>query len=545
MHTRRGFLAGASSLVLLAACGQDATQTQTAGGEVVLNWGNAAEPTSLNPHLAQGTWDHQIIADLFNGLVTEDVAGRPIAAGAERWETSEDGLTWTFHLRPHNWSDGQPVKASDYVFAWRRILEPQLAAPYAYFLYPIKNARAVNAGDMPGDQLGVSAPDAQTLVVQLEHPAPYLLEFMTHYTTFPLPQHVLEANPVEWTKPGLYTSNGPFMLTEYVPNDRVVAVKNPHFFEADQIQIDRVNYYPTTDYEAALRRMRAGELDFQDRLPHAQIDWIRANMPDTLHLDPISTIEYYTINQKRPPFNNVRVREALSLALDRETIVNTIRKLGEPPAYNMIPPGTANFAGGNALPFRDTPYPERVARAKQLMEAAGFGPQKRLATVLRTRSLSAEQRRIPAAVQQMWREIYVDIEIVAVDPAQFYDLIQEHDFEIAQAGWQGDYNDASNFLDLLRIGNSNNYGEYENRAYDALLDRAAAELNLETRGRMLAEAEAMALRDHAWIPSFFWVSNVLVQPYLKGFESNVTDKHRIRWMSIDQAEKARVLQQQR
>jgi oligopeptide transport system substrate-binding protein len=256
-------------------------------------------------------------------------------------------------------------------------------------------------------------------------------------------------------------------------------------------------------------------------------------MPETLRLEPIMTIEYYAVNQKREPFNDVRVREALSLALNRETIVNTIRKLGEPPAYNYVPPGIANFAGGNALAFKDMPQPERIARAQQLMQQAGYGPNRRLATTLRTRSLAAEQRRIPAAIQQMWREIYIDAEIVATDPAQFYDLVQEHDFDIAQAGWQGDYNDASNFLDLLRIGNENNYGQYENAAYDALLDKANVELDLETRGRMLAEAEAMAIRDHAWLPSFFWVSNALVKPYLKGWESNVADDHPVRWMSIE------------
>ncbi len=533
---RFGLLLGA--LLLLGSCGQNnPAETNAAnapaGGEVVLNWGNAAEPTSLNPHLAQGTWDHQIIADLFVGLATEDPKGNPIPAGAERWETSPDGLTWTFHLRPHNWSDGKPVTADDYIFAWRRILEPSLAAPYAYFLYPVKNAQAINQGKMQGGALGISAPDPMTVVVVLEHPAPYLIEFMTHYVTFPLPRHVVEAKGADWIKPGNYVSNGPFMLTENIPNDHVTVVKNPRFYDVANVKIDKVIFYPTTDYEAALRRFRAGELDYQDRLPQAQIDWIRANIPETLHLDPIMTVEYYAVNQGRKPFDDIRIREALSLALDRETIVNTIRKLGEPPAYSMVPPGIANFAGGNSLPFKDMPFPQRLERARMLMQQAGYGPDKRLKTTLDTRSLAAEQRRVPAAVQQMWREIYVDVEIVTSDPAMFYDKVQEHDFNIAQAGWQGDYNDASNFLDLIRTGNSNNYGHYKNPAYDALLDQANIELDLTKRGQLLAQAEAIAIKDQVWIPSFFWVFNGLVKPYLKGFESNVGDKHRIRWMSVE------------
>jgi oligopeptide transport system substrate-binding protein len=544
MLSRRVFLSTASSLVLLTACGQNAPETAGAGGEVVLRWGNMAEPTSLNPHAMQGTWDHQIIGDMFMGLATEDPEGRPVPAAAERWETSEDGLTWTFHLRDHKWSDGQPVTAQHFIFAWRRILDPMLAAPYAYFLYPIKNARPINEGDMPADMLGATAPDARTLVVQLEHPAPYLPEFMTHPTVYPLPQHVVERLGEDWIKPGNYVSNGPYMLTNYVPNDNVTVVKNPQFYDAANVKIDKVIYFPTIDYEAALRQFRAGELDYQDRLPHAQIDWIRANIPETLRLEPILTVEYYAINQKRPPFNDVRVREALSLALDRDTITGTIRKLGEPPAYSMVPPGIANFTGGNSLPFKDMPYAERVARAQQLMQQAGYGPQRRLSTTLRTRSLAAEQRRIPAAVQQMWQSIYVDVEIVSTDPAQFYDLIQEHDFDIAQAGWQADYNDASNFLELVTTGNQNNYGQYENPAYDRLLAQANVEVDLQKRAQMLTDAEAMALRDHVWVPSFFWVSNALVKPYLKGWENNVADKHRVRWMSIDEAERARAAQQQ-
>ncbi len=525
-----------SLTLAVAACGPaDQAQNSAAPttGEVVLNWGNMAEPTSLNPHLAQGTWDHQIIAEMLLGLVTEDPKGNPIPGGAERWETSEDGLTWTFHLRAHNWSDGKPVTADDYIFAWRRLLDPKMAATYAYFLYPVKNAREINEGKMPADALGISAPDPMIVVVQLEHPAPYLAEFMTHFTTFPLPRHAVEAHGDDWIKPGNYLSNGPFVLTENIPNDHITVVKNPRFYDAANVKIDRVLFYPTVDYEAALRQFRAGELDYQDRLPQAQIDWIRANIPEALKLGPIMTVEYYAVNQARKPFDDVRVREALSLALDRETIVNTIRKLVEPPAYSMVPPGIANFPGGNALSFKDMPRAQRLERAKALMQQAGYGPDKRLTTTLDIRSLAAEQRRVPAAVQQMWREIFVDAEIFASDPAQFYDKIQEHDFAIAQTGWQGDFNDASNFLDLLRIGNSNNYGQYKNPAYDALLDQANVERDITTRGQVLAQAEALALKDHAWIPSFFWVFQGLTQPYVKGLEPNVSDKHRIRWMSIE------------
>lgn len=497
--------------------------------------GNAAEPDTLDPHLAQGTWEDDIIGDLLMGLTTLDASGEAIPGAATSWDVADDGLTWTFHLRNHLWSDGEPVTADDFAFAFRRILDPATASTYAYYVYPILNAEAVNAGDLPLDALGVEAPDDLTFIVHLEHPAPYLAEFMTHHTTLPVPRHVVEALGDRWSRPGNFVSNGAYVLSEWIPNDHVTAVKNPLFFDADNVAIDRVIYYPTSDYVAALQRFRAGELDTQARLPPLQIDWIRQNLPDAIDLEPTLTVEYISLNMAREGLDDVRVREALSLALDRETIVNRIRRMGNPPAYSMIPPGIANYPGGVRLPFADTPQDERIARARQLMEQAGYGPDRQLHIGLAVRSASADARRVPAAIQQMWRRIYVDADIEQSDAAVFYALMQEHDFDAGIAGWVADFNDASNFLDLLRTGNSNNYGNYSNPEYDALLDAAEVEQDLQARGRILARAEEIALNDHAWLPEFFGVSQALVQPYVKGWESNINEKNRTRWLSIDEA----------
>ncbi|MCH8859452.1 MAG: peptide ABC transporter substrate-binding protein, partial [Proteobacteria bacterium] len=288
-----------------------------------------------------------------------------------------------------------------------------------------------------------------------------------------------------------------------------------------------------SDYEAALRRFRAGELDVQSRLPTTQIDWLRENMPEVLDIRPVLVIEYYAMNRTREPFDDVRVREALSLALNREAITQQIVRVGNPPAYSIVPPGIANYPGTAEIAFKDMPYPDRVARAQMLIREAGYGPDNRLSTTLAVRSASAEARRIPAAVQQMWRDIYVDVEIVQSDAAVFYNSVQEHDFDIAIAGWVADFNDASNFLDLLRTDNSNNYGLYSNPEYDALLDQAKLEQNLEVRGELMAQAEMIALEDHAWIPASFGVSTSLVHTYVEGWTNNVNDVHRTRYLSID------------
>lgn len=533
----------AGTAMVLCACGRDDGAQTGAGragppGEMVYHRGNGAEPDTLDPHLAQGAWESHIIGDLILGLTTEGPNGEAIPGAAESWDTSEDGLTWTFRLREHVWSDGVPVTAQDFVYAFRRVLNPATASDYAWYLYQVRNAEAVNSGELPGTELGVEAPDRETFVVHLENPAPYLAEYMTHQTTFPVPRHVIDELGDAWSRPGNYVSNGAYVLTEWVPNDHITAVKNPLFYDAENVAIDRVIYYPTTDYVAALQRFRAGELDIQSVLPSVQIDWIRQNIPEAIDLEPILTVEYFSPNFGREELKDVRVREALSLAMDRETIVNQIRRMGNPPAYSIVPPTIANYPGDAQLAYAHLPQPERVARAKELMEAAGYGPDHRLSIRLAVRSASADARRRPAAIQQMWREIYVDAEIEQSDAAVFYNLLQEQDFDIGIAGWVADFNDASNFLDLLRTGNGNNYGRYSNPEFDALLDQAAAEQDLEARGAILAQAEAIALRDHALLPEFFGVNRALVQTYLDGWVTNVNDHVRTRWLSIDEAARA-------
>ncbi len=540
--TRRAFLTSAGSAILLASCGQSANSRQSLSGarpgEVVLNVGNGAEPLSLDPHHAQGSWEGTIIGDLIVGLTTEASDGSPVAGAAIGWEQSEDGNSWRFQLRDHQWSDGTPVTAEDFVYAWRRILDPKTAAVYAYFLYLIKNAEAVNTGKMPSSALGVKAQDDKTLIVELEHPVPYLLQFMMHMTTYPVPRHIVEAKGDAWVKPGSYVGNGPYILTEWESNDHILLVKNPKFFDAANVKIDRAVVYPTTDYVAALKRMRAGELDIQDRMPAQQIDWLRANMPETLRLKPILSTEYLVANLTLKPFADPRVREALSLAVDRETIVNRIGKVGEPPAYNMVPPGTANYPGGAVLPFRPMPFPDRLKSAQMLMRQAGYGPDNLLRTSLIIRSAAPTARRVPVAIQQMWKQIYVDAQILQLDAAIFYDHIQTGDFEIANPGWIADFNDAITFLDLLRTGNANNYGHYHNPEYDQLLDQSGNELDLAKRGQLLAKAEQIALNDNAWIPISFGIEGALVRPYVKGWMDNAIDIHRTRWMSIDEAARA-------
>jgi oligopeptide transport system substrate-binding protein len=505
-------------------------------GKDTLRRGNAAEPETLDNSLASSDGDDNIIGDLMVGLVTEDIGARPIPGMATEWKTSPDGLTWNFKLREAQWSDGVPVTAEDFVFSWRRLLDPAVAARYGNYLYLVKNAEPVNAGKLPPSALGIRAVAARELEVRLEHPAPYLLQMLMHPCTHPLPRHVVTAKGKDWSRPGNHVGNGAFVLKEWIPNGHVLVEKNPRFYDAANVALQRILYYPTDDYSAALQRMRAGELDMQSRIAVQRIDWIRTNLPQILHPQSVFSAEFIYINHRRPPFQDVRVREALDLALNREAIAQRIRRIGDVPAYSLVPPNIANFPQGNSLDFKTMPPSARIERARALMQAAGFSETNRLNTTFMIRSTApGPYRAVAAAIQQMMAQIHINLSIVPMDFAVFLAQTHSHNFDLAEAGWVADFDDAATFLELLQTGNGNNDGQYSNPAFDALLAAAQQDTDLVSRGNKLAQAEALALKDHAILPLFFWVDPNMVWPYVKGWQVNGMDKHRSRWISIDQA----------
>ncbi len=500
-----------------------------------LHRGNAVEPQTLDSSMATGFQDDAIMGDLAVGLMTEDEMARPVPGMAVRWTASADGLTWTFFLREALWSDGRPVTADDFVFSWQRLLDPKTAAAYAYFLYIVKNGEAINAGKLPTSALGVRALDRHSLEVRLEHPAPYLLEMLMLSPAYPLPRHVVEAKGRDWTQAENYVGNGAFTFKQWVPNGHVLLEKNPRFYDAGNVAPERIYFYPTDDYDAALQRMRAGELDVQIRLPVQQIDWIKANMPGTRDQVPLLSVEYLEVNHTRKPFDDIRVREAINLALNREAIAERIRRAGDLPAYNLVPPGTANFPGGNAFAFRALTYPQRIERARALMRSAGYDEHRRTNITYMIRSTApGNQRAVAAAIQQMLALVYINATILPIDMQVFLAEIHNHNFDVAQTAWNADFNDAATFLELLSTGGGNNDGLYSNRAFDAMMMAAQNDTDLVSRGRKLAAAEAIMLNDQAIMPLFFWSDENLVWPYVKGWKANAMDKHRSRWISIDQ-----------
>jgi oligopeptide transport system substrate-binding protein len=504
-------------------------------GAAELRIANSGEPDTLDPHHASGVWENRIIGDMFLGLTTEAADGSVVPGAAASWQVSDDGRTYTFALRDHTWSDGTPVTADDFVFAMQRILAPETAAKYASLLYTIENAQAINEGEIDDPSaLGVRALDAGTLEITLENPAPYFLEQLTHYTAFPVPKHKLEELGDDWVKPGNLVSNGAYTVVEWVPNSQVHAVKNDQFYDAANVAIEDVYYYPAEERNAASKRFRAGEVDVQYDFASEQIDWLRENLPDETRIHPYLGIYYYAINTRQPPFDDPRVRNALAMVIDREAITDKVLRTGEVPAYSFVPPEAGPYGEPSYVSWKDIPYDERVAEAKALMAEAGFGPDHPLSFELRYNT-SENHKKIAIAAAAMWQQhLGVEVELFNAEVKVHYNDIQQGNFQVARAGWIADYNDPQNFLYLMETDTGVlNYAGYSNADYDRLMDEADRAQDPETRNALMHEAEAIAMRDMPNIPITYYVSKNLVAPYVAGWVDNTKDIHRTRWLSIE------------
>lgn len=505
----------------------------TAGAQTLRTF-NGGEPASLDPHRVSGDWENRIVGDYLEGLMTEDANATPILGQAEAFTISDDGLTYTFVIRSDAmWSDGTPVTAQDFDYAFRRLFDPARAAEYAYLQYPIKNAEAINAGEMPMDQLGVRVIDDRTIEFTLEQPTPYFVDALAHYTAYPLPRHVVEQYGDDWIRPGNIVGNGPYNIVEWIPNSYIHSVKSETYYDAANVQIAEVYYYALDDLAAALQRYRAGEFDIMTDFPTDQYQLLQTQYPGQAHVAPFLGIYYYVMNQNMPQLQDVNVRKALSMAVNRDVIGPQILGTGELPAYGWVPPGTANYPFPGYQPdWVALPYGERVAQATALMEAAGYTAQNPLRLQLRYNTNDNHQR-IAVAIAAMWEPLHVQVELFNSETAVHYDALQNNDFAgVGRAGWLMDYNDAINTLELLRSDIQYNYGRFNNPEFDALLRQSATITDMAARAVILREAEVLAMENYAALPLYYYVSKNVVSPRVQGFVDNAKDIHRTRWLSL-------------
>lgn len=537
--TRRGLL-GAGGTAAIAAGTAFALRGSGSGRRVhadakTLHRGNRTEPDSLDPHLATSQYEYEIVGDQFVGLMTENAAGDPVPGAALGYRASEDGLVYTFRIRPHLWSDGTPVTAQDFVYSFRRVLDPKTAAQSAAVLYPIRNAQEVSAGKLPPEKLGVRALDDETLEITFHIQVPYIAQLLTHNVSYPVPRHVVERLGSAWSKPGNAVSNGPYLLKEWLPNDHILLAKNPRFYDAARVGIERVYFYPTEDYAAALKRYRAGELDMNIGVPSQEIGWVKESLPESLHLAPYLDTEYVVFNTTQKPFNDVRVREALSLAIDREIVAGRVMRGGELPAYAFVPPHMPSYPGTASIRFRNLSMRARIEKARALLAEAGYSPDNPLVFDYNIEN-ETDPRLVAVALQAMWNEIGVRARIAPSDTKDHYNLLFRQAFSVAWAAWVADYRDAKNYLFLGQsCSRTLNYGSYKNPRFDALIDQSDMTRDPHARGVLLTSAEQIMLDDVAFAPVFFGVSRTLVSPAVKGWVDNQINVNRTRFLSLDRS----------
>ena len=500
-------LAGGAALLLCTPAAAD-----------TLRRGAVAEPNSLDPQVVSGA-SSTIMRDLFTGLTSYDSAGRLIPGAAESWEISEDGLTYRFRLREKlKWSDGTPVAAKDFVYTLRRLLTPGNRTRFGSFFYSIRNARRIMAGELDPAELGVRAEGERTFVIELQRPDATLLEKLSNYAAAALPQAVIEEHGRRWSRPGRLVTTGPYRLAEWVPQSHLTLEKNPHFYAADAIEFETVQYFPTSNAETAMRRFLAGDLEFLLTFPADRMEWIEENLPGQLKIWPALGISYITFNNRKPPFDDVRVRRALTISVNRERIAERIMVVGVPPAYTMTPYVVSDY--DNPVPdYAHRPMPERLAEARSLLEAAGYGPNRPLTFELRYEP-PEENRRLAIALQAIWREIGVNTELLFTDFGTLYRSVGTGDYTAARFTWFSPTDSPETFLFILESGATTNYSGYSNPDYDRLIALAEAQLDPDARLAAYREAEAMALADFPVMPLYFMVHRNLVAPDIRGYTPN-------------------------
>lgn len=520
-------------LAALCACALAACQPPTkAGIKDVLLVGNSAEPLTLDPHKASGTWENHIIGDMFMGLTTEAPDAQVAPGMATSWSTSADGLVWTFHLRDALWSDGEPVTADDFVAGFRRLFNPETLSEYASIQFGMKNAEAVYEQKLPPEELGIRALDPKTVEITLENPEPYLPQLLKHYTAFPIPRHVFEKEGANWIKPRNIVVNGPYKLVRWRTNDLIEVEKNERFWDAQNVCFKRIFYYPTNDALAAERRVRAGQLDINTEIDGTRLKFLERNLPGYSRVaDYMGTI-FLAFNTRKKPFDDARVRRALSMAINRDFIADEILRAGQTPAYSIIPPRVANYPGSPPLSWAGDPMPKKRAEARALLEAAGFGPDNPLTFTYSHRN-TADNPRIAPVLQKNWNDIapWVRVQIQGVETQMHYANLRTGDFDVGDGGWIADFNDARNFLFLMETkSRDQNYSKYSNPEFDRILAASDKERDLTKRGKMLVEAEQITARDQPMAPVVYYVNKNLVRPDISGWVDNIEDIHRGRYL---------------
>ncbi|MHA7817906.1 MAG: peptide ABC transporter substrate-binding protein [Pseudohaliea sp.] len=526
-------------LLVLGACGSGETNVERGNREGILHYGNGSEPQGLDPHVVTGVPENHLIRALFEGLAVKNpYTLEPEPGVAEAWDVSEDGRVVTFHLRDDaRWSNGDPITADQYVWSWKRALHPEMGNLYAYMLYPVKNAEAFATGTLENfDEVGVKALDPLTLEVTLTEPTPYFIQLMDHYSTFAVhPETILAHGSMtdrftRWTRVENIVGNGPFVLTEWKLNRRIRMARSETYWDAERVRLNGVVFYPTENLVSEERMFRAGALHYTQSLPLDKIPVYQAMDGSPYVQAPYLGTYFYLVNTERPPLDDVRVRKALSMAVDRATLSKTVMQGSVVPAWSITPPGTLGYEPPKL-------FDHDPEEARRLLAEAGYPDGEGWPGVELIYNTQEAHRKIAVAVQQMWKDVLnIEVTIANQEWKVYLDAVSTMNFDIARRGWIGDYVDPNNFLDLYLSGGGNNNTGFASPVYDDLIQNLAPRAqSREERFRIFREAETLLMEQMPIIPIYTYTSRHLIHPSVKGMPANLMDSLNLRYVWLDPA----------
>ncbi len=520
-------LAFAAAILALAlataACSRRETRVERGNRESVLHVGNAGDIADLDPHTAIGAIEGDIMGALFEPLIQLDPVNlHPVPGAAASWEISPDGRVYTFHLRPEaKWSNGDPVRASDWLYSFRRLITPALAAPFLNYATLVEGAAEYNAGKTTDfDTVGIRALDPLTLEIRLRNPTPYFPAVLNFWPMYPVHRATIEkfdafSRPGQpWTRAGNLVGNGPFILKEWVPNDHITVVANPNYWDHARVRLREIRFYPIDNTDTEERMFRAGELHVTGNVPVAKVESYRRERSAELHLTPILGTFYFALNTRNPPLNDARVRRALALAIDRKSIVETVLRSGERPAYAFTPDDVGDYVVGAKLQAS-------ADEARRLLAEAGFpggAGFPKLDVIFNTNSTYSA---LAEAVQFMWRqELGVESELRNMEWKVYLSTVHNGNFQVARLGWEAVVLDPHDFLEQFRTNSSNNWTGWTNPEYDRILEQSEKTASNIERYKLLQQLDTIIEREMPIIPLYHNTHRSLVHPAVKGWPDN-------------------------
>ncbi len=518
------------TVLIGAGCSRDQRTPVQIGDELqILHLGNGDEPADIDPHITVGMPERRIQIALFEGLVTKSAETlEPMPGVAESWDVSDDGLTYTFYFNPNaRWSNGDPITPEDFIWSWRRTLAPELGNQYAHSLYYITNAEAYHRGEIDDfSKVGVEVLDERTLRITLNAPIPYFLELLDHHSLYPVHPPTVErfggrtVRGTAWTRPENFVGNGAFTLKRWEPHRVLVVERNPYYWGADDVRLQEIHFHPVQEGTTEDRMYRAGQLHIAGLSVNLPVERVLAKQeqqhPELETYDAFITY-YYEFNTRKPPLDDVRVRQALTYAINREQITERVVRVGDQPAYHLTPPNTAGYTS-RARVKQD----EELAR--QLLAEAGFPNGEGFPRLTILYNTMEHHQRIAVVIQQMWKQVLnIDVNITNQEWRVYLANKRTGDFEIGRAGWIGDYYDPNTFLGTMVSDSGNNYTGWGNAEYDALIAEAARTGDREVRHELFQRAEAILMEEVPLAPIYFYVRNNFISPSVRGWHNNIME----------------------